>query len=156
MARSFAKLVFPPENFADELREACRRIVSAYLNYPELIGGTERLDTLVMQAASGKMICKVGAEGLWLCGVLPNAKWKHGLGIALKIEDGEDLRARTVAGIELLRQLEVLGKNDLRELSPMPIRNWRGDLVGRVEISGKGAEILLNFPLRLCIFATLR
>ncbi len=135
MARSFAKLVFPPQSFDDELREACRRIVSALMTYPELIGGMDRLDTLVMQAAHGKMICKVGAEGLWLCGVLPSPKWKRGLGIALKIEDGEDLRARTTAGISLLRQLEVLDENDLPELSPMPIKNWRGDLVGRVEAS---------------------
>lgn len=133
MARSFAKLVFPPKDFDDELREACRRIVSAIMAYPELIGGTERLDTLVMQAAHGKMICKVGAEGLWLCGILPSPRWKRGLGIALKVEDGEDLRARTVAGIELLRQLEILDEDDLRELSPMPIKNWRGDLVGRAE-----------------------
>lgn len=133
MARSFAKLVFPPKSFDDDLREACRRVVSAFMSHPELIGGTERLDTLVMQAAYGKMICKVGAEGLWLGGVLPSPRWKRGLGIALKIEDGEDLRARTVAGIELLRQLEVLSEDDLKELSPMPIKNWRGDLVGRVE-----------------------
>lgn len=135
MAKSFVKLVFPPTNFDLELREACRRIVSAFMAYPELIGGTDRLDTLVMQAASGKMICKVGAEGLWLCGILPSPKWKRGLGIALKIEDGEDIRARTVAGIELLRQLEVLEANDLKNLSPMPVKNWRGDLVGRVEVN---------------------
>lgn len=137
MARSFAKLVFPPKSFDGAMFRACRRIVSAMMTYPELIGGTERLDTLVMQAANRKMICKVGAEGLWLCGVLPNTKWKRGLGIALKVEDGEDLRARTVAGIELLRQLEVLGEADLPKLSPMPIMNWRGDLVGRVEANFK-------------------
>lgn len=137
MACAFAKLVFPPNSFDGELREACRRIVSAFMAYPELIGGTERLDTLVMNAASGKLICKVGAEGLWLCGVLPSPKWKRGLGIALKIEDGEDNRARPAVAVELLRQLEVLDENDLKELSPMPIKNWRGDLVGRVEVSFK-------------------
>jgi L-asparaginase II len=137
MAGSFAKLVFPPKDFADELSKTCRRIVSAFMDYPELIGGAERLDTLVMQAARGKMICKVGAEGLWLCGILPSPKWKRGLGIALKIEDGEDLRARTVAGIELLRRLEILGNDDLKDLSPMPVKNWRGDLVGRVEANFK-------------------
>ncbi|HRH40694.1 MAG TPA: asparaginase [Pyrinomonadaceae bacterium] len=135
MARSFAKLVFPPNSFDVELREACRRIVSAFMAYPELIGGTERLDTLIMNAASGKLICKVGAEGLWLCGVLPSPNWKRGLGIALKIEDGEDNRARPAVAVELLRQLEVLEADDLKELSPMPIKNWRGDLVGRVEVS---------------------
>lgn len=135
MARSFAKLVFPPNNFDTELREACRRIVSAFMAYPELIGGTERLDTQIMNEASGKLICKVGAEGLWLCGVLPSPKWKRGLGIALKIEDGEDNRARPAVAVELLRQLEVLDADDLSELSPMLIKNWRGDLVGKVEVS---------------------
>jgi L-asparaginase II len=133
MARSFVRLVSPPDTFDDELRAACGRVVSAFLSHPELIGGSGRLDTRVMQAASGKMVCKVGAEGLWLCGILPSTRWKRGLGVALKVEDGEDNRARTVAGIELLRQLEILGKNDLPDLSPMPIKNWRGDLVGRVE-----------------------
>lgn len=47
-----------------------------------------------MQPAE-EAVAKVGAEGLWLCGVLPSPKWKRGLGIALKIEDeGEDNRAR--------------------------------------------------------------
>ncbi len=51
MATGVLKLVFPPCDFDDELREACQRIVSAMISYPELIGGTERLDTLIMQAA---------------------------------------------------------------------------------------------------------
>ena len=34
MAKSFAKLVFPPDNFDDELREACRRIVTAMMIIP--------------------------------------------------------------------------------------------------------------------------
>lgn len=133
MARSFAKLVFPPKDFDEELREACRRISTDFMSYPELIGGTERLDTLVMREISGKIICKVGAEGLWLCGILPSPKWKRGLGIALKIEDGDDHRARPAVGIELLRQLGILDRENLKELSPMPIKNWRGDLVGKVE-----------------------
>jgi len=94
MARGFLKLVFPPEDFAGELREACRRVVAAMMNYPELIGGTERLDTLLMTAARGRFISKIGAEGVWLCGVLPSEKYPKGLGIAMKIEDGDDKRAR--------------------------------------------------------------
>jgi L-asparaginase II len=133
MARSFAKLVFPPEDFDDELREACRRIVTAMMNYPELIGGTERLDTILMQAARGKFISKIGADGVWLCGVLPNAKWKKGLGIALKIEDGDDKRARAVVSIEVLRQLGIFERETLTNYSPLPVKNRRGDIVGRVE-----------------------
>ena len=135
MAKSFAKLVFPPAEFDDELREACRRIVSAMMSYPELIGGTDRLDTLLMNAARGKIISKIGAEGVWLCGILPNPKYKKGLGIAMKIEDGDDKRARAVISVEVLRQLEIFNEKTLQKISPLPIKNRRGDMVGRVEAS---------------------
>jgi L-asparaginase II len=132
MARCFANLIDPPDSFGDEVKRACSRIISAMTNYPELIGGTERLDTLLMKAAPGRLVSKVGAEGVWLCGVLPNEKYPTGLAIALKIEDGDDKRARPVVAVDLLRKLGVLSNNDLAELSPMPIKNRRGDLVGRV------------------------
>jgi L-asparaginase II len=103
------------------------------INYPELIGGSERLDTLMMRAARGKIISKIGAEGVWLCGVTPSKKWKSGLGIALKIEDGDDIRARAVVSIEILRQLGIFSAEDLREYSPLRIKNRRGDEVGKAE-----------------------
>lgn len=135
MAKGFLKLVFPPESFDAELREACRRIITAMMNYPELIGGTERLDTLLMAAARGQFISKIGAEGVWLCGVLPSPQWTKGLGIAMKIEDGDDKRARAVVSIEVLRRLGIFNEKTLTNYSPLPIKNRRGDSVGRVEAS---------------------
>jgi len=137
MAKGFLKLVFPPESFSEELREACRRVVTAMMDYPELIGGTERLDTLLMSAARGRLISKIGAEGVWLCGVLPSERWKKGLGLAMKIEDGDDKRARAVIAVEVLRQLGIFTENTLKDYSPLPIKNRRGDTVGRVEASLK-------------------
>lgn len=133
MAKGFLKLVVPPEDFTGELREACRRVVTAMMNYPELVGGTERLDTLLMNAARNKFISKIGAEGVWLCAVLPSEKYSKGLVIAMKIEDGDDKRARAVISIEVLRQLGVFDRNTLEKYSPMPIVNRRGEHVGRVE-----------------------
>jgi len=133
MAKGFRKLVFPPESFDAERREACRRVITAMMNYPELVGGTERLDTLLMAAARGRIISKIGAEGVWLCGVLPSPRWKKGLGIAMKIEDGDDKRARAVVSIEILRQLGIFEEKTLRDYSPLPIKNRRGEPVGRVE-----------------------
>ncbi len=134
MAKSFMNLI-APSKFPEPTQQACARIVSAMMKFPELIGGSERLDTMLMQAAPGKIISKVGADGVWLCGVLPNENWPTGLGIALKVEDGDDHRARPVVATEILRQLLVLTAHTLTELSPMPINNRRGDNVGRVEAS---------------------
>ena len=133
MARCFANLINPPDSFGEDVKKACARIISAMVTYPELIGGTERLDTMVMQAASVKVISKVGAEGVWLCGVLPNEGYPTGLAIALKIEDGDDKRARPVVAIEILRSLGVLTEDQLAGFSPLPIKNRRGDTVGLVE-----------------------
>lgn len=132
MAKSFANLVFPL-NFHPSVQSAANRVVQAMIKYPELIGGSERLDTMLMQTAAGKVISKVGADGVWLCGVLPSDKYPTGLGIALKVEDGDDHRGRPVVAVALLRRLGLLGPDDLSEISPMPLRNRRGDAVGRVD-----------------------
>ena len=135
MARAFAKLVFPPKGFDKNLQKASLQIVSAMMNFPEMIGGTKRLDTLIMQAAKGKIVSKIGAEGVYLAGVLPSEQWKTGLGIAFKIEDGDDQRARAVVAIEILRKVGILNESNderLRQYSPIVIKSRRGDTVGTV------------------------
>jgi L-asparaginase II len=134
MAKSFINLI-SPSKFPEPTQASCKRIAAAMMNHPELIGGSERLDTKLMQAAPGKLISKVGADGVWLCGVLPCERWPTGLGIALKIADGDDHRARPVVAVEILRQLGVLSTDDLTDFSPMPVKNRRGDVVGRIEVA---------------------
>jgi L-asparaginase II len=131
MARSFINLLNPTK-FPEPTQAACQRIVRAMMNHPELIGGSERLDTKIMQAAEGRLISKVGADGVWLCGVLPCEKWPTGLGIALKITDGDDFLSRPVVAVEILRQIGALSTDALSDMSPMPIKNRRGDIVGNV------------------------
>ena len=136
MALMYARLVSPPEDFGSDVRDACARIVSAMTTYPELIGGTqERLDTEIMRAAKGRVISKVGAEGVYTCGVLPCDDFPRGFGLALKIEDGDDHRARPTVVIESLRQLGVLTDESLEAVSRyafFPVLNRRGDMVGEV------------------------
>jgi L-asparaginase II len=145
MARSFLNLMSPPDNFHIGDRLAAARIVAAMIAFPELIGGVERLDTMLMQAAPGRLISKVGADGVWLCGIRPSENWPSGLAIALKIEDGDDRRARPVVAVELLRRLGELTDGELADVSPLIIRNRRGDAVGRTEtagsITGLGVEV---------------
>lgn len=136
MALMFARLVSPPADYEDEMKTVCARIVSAMTTYPELVGGTaDRLDTEIMRAAPGKLVSKVGAEGVYTVGILPCADWPQGLGLALKIEDGDDHRARPTVVIESLRQLGVLADESLEAVSRyafFPVRNRRGDVVGEV------------------------
>ena len=64
---------------------------------------------------------------------MPSEKWPSGLSIALKVEDGDDQRARPVVAVDLLKKFGILEVHDLPDVSPMMIKNRRGDVVGRVE-----------------------
>jgi len=136
MALMYARLVAPPVEFDEKTRSACARIVAAMTTYPELVGGSsDRLDTEIMRAAKGRLVSKVGAEGVYTVGVLPCEDWPRGLGFALKIEDGDDHRARPTVVIESLRQLGILADQSLEAVSRyafFPVRNRRGDVVGEV------------------------
>jgi L-asparaginase II len=149
MARMFARLVAPEGAWGggalgggvtrESVRgavgaNAARRVVGAMLARPELVEGDGELDTELMRAASGRLVSKVGAEGIYSAGVLPCERWPDGLGLAFKIEDGDKGdRARSPAAVEALRQLGVLGEAELKSLSKFArqtLRNHRGDEVG--------------------------
>ncbi|HEY9284569.1 MAG TPA: asparaginase [Pyrinomonadaceae bacterium] len=144
MALMYARLVAPDAGLDEQSAMACRRVVAAMTGSPALVGGTrQRLDTEMMRATSGRIISKIGAEGVYTVGVLPSPRWPRGLGLALKIEDGEDRRARPTVVVESLRQLGALEPDALEALRPyssFPIRNHRGDRVG---------EVRANFELEL-------
>ncbi|HEV8356074.1 MAG TPA: asparaginase [Gemmatimonadales bacterium] len=78
---------------------AARRIAGVMMAHPLIVAGQGRLCTDLMRAWPGRVIAKVGADGIH-CASLPGL----GLGIALKVEDG-DMRASGVALLEILRQL---------------------------------------------------
>jgi L-asparaginase II len=140
MAMSLVNLISRADSFGEDISDAAKRLIQASLNHPELIGGTDRLDTQIMQAAPDKVFSKVGADGVWLGGVMPSEHWPSGLGIALKIEDGDDNRGRPVVAVELLRKLGVLREEDLPTISPMPIKNRRNDIVGLTAASIAGLK----------------
>ena len=119
MARSYARLVgVRHTDLAQEFGEAAERVVDAMIEFPELVGGTSgRLDTDLMSVSRGQILSKVGAEGVQLLGVKPCSRFPTGLGIAIKIEDGDTRRARDPVVIETLSQLGLLDEDQLFRLS---------------------------------------
>jgi L-asparaginase II len=139
MALAYARLVSPPASLDKKTRDACERIVRVMSAYPELIGGTsDRLDTEIMRAAPRRLVSKVGAEGVYTAGIKPSEEWPRGLGIAIKIEDGDDKRARPTVVIESLRQLGVLRDESLEAVAKyafFPVKNRRDEIVGEISAS---------------------
>ena len=111
-----------------------QRIVRVFMSHPEMIAGNERFDTALMQAAPGKLIAKIGAEGIQCIGVLPQTE-RGGLGIAVKMTDGAS-RAVPPVVIELLVGLGVLDDAAVRRLGEwhrVSIANHRGIETGCIE-----------------------
>lgn len=115
-----------------------RLIRNAMLAEPFLIGGTDRLDTALMHAWPGRVIAKVGAEGVYSVS-LPEL----GLGLTLKVRDGN----MTAAGVALVAVLDEVvrrlgaGRNwPLEALSQWhrpEIRNTRGVVTGEYTAVGE-------------------
>ncbi len=78
----------------------CRPIAEAMIAYPEAISGIGRIDWAVMSASEGKLLSKVGADG-----VIAVSRMGRGEGLALKIADGAgEIRDHMVVNV-----LEKLG-----------------------------------------------
>jgi L-asparaginase II len=96
------------------------RVTAAMRARPDLVGGPDGADYLLMRGASG-WIAKGGAEGL-LCAAGPD-----GTGVALKAEDGTS-RSHAPALAAFLGRLGV----ELPDLESRPVLNTRGERVGEV------------------------
>ncbi len=130
MALAYARLVLAATRGDD----APARIVGAMTAHPFLVAGTDRFDTLVMDACKGRVLCKIGAEGVHTL-----ALTDRGIGIAVKVEDGAP-RAQYLPVLALLMQLGALPNPvpvSLREFASRVVRNTRGAVVGAVRLGGE-------------------
>lgn len=127
LALGFARIATGQRLGADDAR-AARRLRTAVAAQPFMVAGTDRFDTRVMQHFGERVFCKVGAEGMYAA-ALP----EQGLGIAIKIDDGNNARAAEVAVaalLEALLQPDAAGTALLRATSNAVLRNWNGIAVG--------------------------
>lgn len=128
-----------PRGLPEKRAQACRRVTRAMAAEPFMVAGPDRFDTLAMQIGQGKFICKGGAEGYQAIAVMPGALGENSpaLGIAFKVADGDPSgRARPVIAVEILRQLGLIGDDDIRQvlanLAARRLTNWRGLDIGEI------------------------
>ena len=107
---------------------AARRLRQAVARAPFMVAGTGRFDTRVMQLLGERVFCKVGAEGVY-CAALPAL----GLGVAIKMDDGNNARACEVvmaAVILSLVQLQDTERDFMQRLARPTVKNWNRIEVG--------------------------
>lgn len=103
-------------------------ILEAMLLHPELIAGEGRPCTEMMRAHPGRVVTKVGAEGVYSALLV-----REGLGVALKVADGHSL-ASALAIAAVLTELGL--RPQPSSLIRKPIANSRGETVGEMRVSG--------------------
>jgi L-asparaginase II len=108
------------------------KIQEAFAQQPYLIGGYGKIDSEIILASNGKLISKVGAEGL--CMVYNPSKSQV---LLVKIADSNE-QARSIVLIEALRQLEWLSEeqiknNPISRLFDKNVKNATGAIVGEIK-----------------------
>ena len=108
---------------------ATARIREAWAAHPELISGMGSFNTRILELLAPRILAKAGAEGVY-CAVLP----EHGLGIALKADEGA-ARAAEAALVAVLRECGAIDAalwERCADLMRPVVRNWNDAPVGEV------------------------
>ena len=127
MARAYAMLA----NSATRGDEIPSRIARAVRTRPVIFGGTDRFDSILVDETAGRVIAKIGAEGVHSAALL-----ERGLGVVVKVEDG-NARAQYPALLHLLQRLGALPDPlpaRLADFARTRIKNTRGEVVGDVHV----------------------
>jgi L-asparaginase II len=128
VARAFARLT-ELKDLPHARAEAISRVVWAMTTHPYFIGGTDRFDTLVTERAAGRVLVKGGAEG-----VCAGALLDHGLGFAVKIDDGAKRAAETAMAALLARYADENGalRETIAAFRVTPVLDTRSQPIGRI------------------------
>jgi L-asparaginase II len=101
------------------------RIVRAMAAHPFLVAGTGRLCTEIAASSGGRVITKIGADGVY-CALVRD----RGYGVALKVEDG-DVESARAAIVAVLEALAPGGVHVADSFRTPEVRNTLGEVVGR-------------------------
>jgi len=131
LARAYACLA-DPELAPSSRREGLRRVRDAMMAHPEMVSGTDRFNTRLMQESGGEIVAKLGAEGVFGVGLVRKAGQARAL--AVKVQDGAS-RAVEPAVCRVLTELGALDaakQAALGEFAFPVVSNVAGTVVGKV------------------------
>jgi len=125
---------------------ACKKISTAMTTHPEMVSNVGEFDTELMKIAESKIVTKRGAEGFQIIGIMPGVIHERGVGVAIKVTDGdkhsmdndlaEHTRVRPPVALEILRQLGALNETQVKALSAFgpekELKNYAGLVTGKM------------------------
>lgn len=110
IAAGYSHIMKWAEDSGNPYQNECSTVIKAMTTYPDMISGDNEFCTELIQAAGGKLIAKLGAEGVYCVGIKD-----RNIGICIKISDGTE-KAVYPAVVETLMQLGILTDDELKKL----------------------------------------
>lgn len=134
VAFGYAQLAAGHSEQHPEHDQALKQLRDAMMTHPHLVGGEARFDTDIMTLLPGKVVAKAGAEGVQCFGIVDK-----GLGVAIKVEDGNP-RALSAVALKIMEDLGVVSKEVsdtvlYKEYRIPPVLNMRNERIGNIEVS---------------------
>ena len=117
-----------PDEMPSDLAGAARRVTDAVLKHPEMVAGDGRFDTEMMRVGKGRILSKMGAEGVQFVSLIGER-----LGFAVKIDDGGRRAVRAVT-CALLIDLGYVDVADVADLFPHQVTTREGTPVGDIKV----------------------
>lgn len=128
-ARAYARFGAPDDALGDAVRDDAARLRRAVIAEPLMIAGHDRFCTALIEATSGRVLCKVGADGFYGA-MVPEL----GMGIALHVDDGATSASERVLAA-VLEKHGVIGAAEVARLQAYLAterKNHAGTVVGEV------------------------
>jgi L-asparaginase II len=122
LARGWATLLAAPDGTSGA------RIRAAITEYPWNLAGSHRFDTAMVESTGGRIISKVGADGMHIAMVAD-----VGIVVATKAIDGSRVAAEESL-LHLLVKNGALTDDELEALPRASVRNDAGELVGAISV----------------------
>ncbi len=119
-----------PDVLRNDYQKIAEKIFDCMNNHPEMIAGTGGFCTELIKNTNRKLIGKLGAEGVYCVGLKDK-----GIGIAIKIEDGNIDRAIPTSAVHTLNLLKVLTEEEAQSLSNFRVMdnlNATNTIVGKI------------------------
>lgn len=115
-----------------EYAAAARRLFDAATRHPHLVAGTGHADTLIMEAFNGRVMQKIGAQGVQ-CGAIRDKGW----GYAIKCDDGDMPASQAMlAGLLLaIAEPDAAQREVLARYTNQTIKSVRGAEVGVMRVT---------------------
>lgn len=128
MALGYARFA-SPEHLKPAYANAANILYRAAGKHPEMLAGTDGFCAELTRESKGKLIGKIGAEGVYCIGVK-----SEGIGIAVKIESG-NMHIIPPVVMKILEDLGILAPEEqdaLKAFRKLPNKNDAGTQVGTI------------------------